>query len=71
MFDVSASLRGKQFVDCKRGRGWGGAIRKSDTFKSGHDRIAGRSRDAFAKISPIRPIRQKKKHSQKFLRSKV
>jgi len=55
MFDVSASLRGKQFVeirvprkmtfghrgvkfvDCKRGRGRGGATRKSDNFKSGHD----------------------------------
>jgi len=55
MFDVSASLRGKQFVeirvprkmtfghrgvkfvDCKRGRGRGGAIRKSDNLKSGRD----------------------------------
>jgi len=27
--------RGVKLVDCKRGRSWGGAIRKSDNFKSG------------------------------------
>jgi len=35
--------RGVKFVDCKRGRGRGGAIRKSDNFKSGRDPGTGKS----------------------------